>query len=75
MNTLDIRKPLTVGFGLRAGLARVFGVLFLALEDWRHHSRQRELDAYLGASLNLSDLEHRLREAQYSQVQQGRGFF
>ena len=72
MNTLEINKPLTVEFGLRAGLARLFGSLLLALEDWRHHSRQDELDVYLGQSLNLSDLERRMREAQYSQ---GRGFF
>jgi hypothetical protein len=74
MNTLEIRKPLSLELGLRATLAKSFGNLLLAIENWRHRGRQTEIDAYLGQSLNMSDLERRLREVQYPQEHQGGAF-
>jgi hypothetical protein len=75
MNTLEIRKPLALDLGLRGTVAKTFGELLRKIENWRQRSRQTEIDAYLGQSLNMSDLERRLREVQYPQEQQGRGFF
>jgi hypothetical protein len=74
MNTLEIRKPLVVDFGLRAVLPKLISAPLLAFENWRQRSRQSEIDAYLGQSQNMSDLERRLREVQYPQ-QPGQGFY
>jgi hypothetical protein len=75
MNTLEIQKPAHIDIGLRAAFYRILGSTRDALESWRQRNRQSELDAYLGLSQNMSDLERRLREVQYPQDPQGRGFF
>ena len=69
MNTLGIEKPLSLDIGLCSGLAGLLATWAERIADWHHHSRQRDLEAYLGASQNIADLEQRLQNSQYSGAQ------
>lgn len=69
MNTLPIRKPIDLDTGFFAPLAALFSAWAARFSAWRLSTEQRDLEAYLGASQNMADLDRRLRDAQYTDRQ------